>query len=113
MLLRKRRSVRLSERSKQDSNYKAWIKLQPCLICGRYGTKEFPSDPAHTKVFGTSGMSQRSPDRSCVPLCHWDHTERWDSYHRIANETRWAEMHGIDLPARVREYNAAYEERAA
>ncbi len=56
----------------RNEEYKAWIRRLPCCCgCGRW-----PSEAAHT---GSSRMSQKASDFTCVPLCwecHWE-------YHRI------------------------------
>jgi hypothetical protein len=85
--------------------YLRWIRSLPCVICS--GVRG-PSEAAHTKVLGSAGMGQRSTYRSCIPLCSWDHTLRFDSYHEIVPENQWAELHNIDLPALVDQLNRAY-----
>jgi hypothetical protein len=50
-------------------------RVLPCGVEGR-------SEAAHTGSDG--GMSMKASDRSCVPLCADCHTQRADSYHRIA-----------------------------
>jgi hypothetical protein len=60
----------------RDENYKAWIRLLPCVACKRPPL----SDPAHTGRDG--GGSQKASDYSCVPLCRRCH----DAYHRIGRK---------------------------
>lgn len=77
-----------------------WIKTFPCCACGKVGN----SDPAHTNVFGRSGMSQKTSDRSCVPLCRLCHREMDAGMRRLTFEAD----HGICLAEIVARYNAKY-----
>jgi hypothetical protein len=49
-------------RPTRNLKYLAWIRTQPCLVCGRTGGIE----AAHT---GPHGVGQKSPDTSAIPLC--------------------------------------------
>jgi hypothetical protein len=57
--------------------YRQWIRSLPCACCGQ----EPAGEAAHTGQDG--GMSQRSSDWSCVPLCPECHRFHADAYHRI------------------------------
>jgi hypothetical protein len=89
-----------------SSGYLKWIRSLPCVVCGGVRGK---SEAAHTKILGVSGMAQKSTYRSCIPLCCWDHTLRFDSYHETQPEAEWAELHGLDLPSLVRSLNALWD----
>lgn len=60
----------------RDWKYRAWIRSLPCAACGI----EPAGEAAHTGSDG--GMSQKSSDFSCIPLCPDCHTQAPDSYHR-------------------------------
>jgi len=77
--------------------YLAWIRTQPCLVCGSIRRIE----AAHT---GPHGLGQKSPDTSAVPLCAAHHRTAKDSYHRLGPR-RFAEIHNLDLAAIVRRLN--------
>lgn len=97
----------LKKRSEPGSAaYLKWIRSLPCIICGGVLGK---SEAAHTKVLGDAGMAQKTTSRSCIPLCCWDHTLRWDSYHEIHPESEWAELHGVRLERLVQSLNDLYD----
>jgi hypothetical protein len=73
----------------RDDDYKAFIRRQQCCACGRT-----PTEAAHTGRDG--GMSQKSSDYSCVPLCHGCHTVGGGSCHRIGRK-EFELLHGIDF----------------
>jgi hypothetical protein len=78
----------------EDSSYLAWIRQQPCCLCGR------PAEAAHLRVgsinhdktYGAMGM--KSSDRWAVPLCHDHHVEQ----HAAGNELEWWASYGVDDP---------------
>lgn len=73
-----------------DSQYLAWIRQQPCCLCGRGNVQA-----AHLRSSSLddgkphTGMQQKSDDKWTLPLCwehhHEQHTmnerEFWASYH--------------------------------
>ena len=77
--------------------YLAWIRTQPCLVCGSTRWIE----AAHT---GPHGLGQKSPDTSAVPLCAMHHRTGKDSYHRLGPR-KFGEAHNLDLAAIVRRLN--------
>lgn len=105
----RRRAIRKGDEGKRDPRYRAWIGLLPCATCGRLATADWPNEAAHTNVFGSSGMSQKTNDRSCLPLCHKCHRINRDGYHPMGNEEAWAEKHGLDLKTLVEQLNRCYE----
>lgn len=78
--------------------YLAWIRTQPCLVCGSTRWIE----AAHT---GPHGLGQKSPDSSAVPLCIRHHRTGNDSYHRLGPR-RFSEVHDLDISTIVRRLNA-------
>ena len=84
-------------RPARNPKYLAWIRTQPCLVCGSTRWIE----AAHT---GPHGLGQKSPDTSTVPLCAKHHRTGNDSYHRLGPRS-FAELHNLDLAAIVRRLN--------
>lgn len=81
----------------RNPQYLAWIRTQPCVICGeRRGI-----EASHT---GPHGLGQKSPDTSAIPLCHKHHRTGRDSYHKLGAR-RFAQVHDLDIPAIVRRLN--------
>jgi len=81
----------------RNSRYLAWIRTQPCLVCGSTRWIE----AAHT---GSHGLGQKSPDTSAVPLCVAHHRTGKDSYHRLGPR-KFGDIHNLDLAAIVRRLN--------
>ena len=82
----------------RNSRYLAWIRAQPCVVCGtRKGI-----EASHT---GPHGLGQKSPDSSAVPLCAMHHRTGNDSYHRLGPR-KFAERHNLDIPEIVRRLNS-------
>ncbi len=77
----------------RNPKYLAWIRTQPCLVCGSRRWVE----AAHT---GPHGLGQKSPDTSAVPLCARHHRTGNDSYHRLGPR-KFCDRHNLDLPAIV------------
>jgi hypothetical protein len=82
----------------RNPRYLAWIRTQPCCICGsRKGI-----EASHT---GPHGIGQKSPDTSAIPLCAKHHRTGNDSYHRLGPR-KFSEKHNLDIPAIVRGLSA-------
>jgi len=81
----------------RNPKYLAWIRTQPCLVCGSTRWIE----AAHT---GPHGLGQKSPDTSAVPLCAKHHRTGNDSYHRLGPR-KFGDIHNLDLAAIVRRLN--------
>jgi hypothetical protein len=79
---------------KRNPRYLAWIRTQPCLVCGSRGGIE----AAHT---GPRGLGQKSPDTSAIPLCPKHHRTGRDSYHRLGPR-QFARVHQLDVESAVR-----------
>ena len=73
--------------------YLRWIRSLPCSVCGTNRTVE----AAHT---GPHGVSQKSSDRSAIPLCARHHRTGQDSYHKLGPR-QFSEAHHLDIPAIV------------
>ncbi|HXJ40550.1 MAG TPA: hypothetical protein VNH18_14810 [Bryobacteraceae bacterium] len=54
-------------------------------------------------------MSQKSTDRSAIPLCFWCHTGDNDSYHH-GTEAEFAARKGIDILAIVADLSRRYDD---
>ena len=106
--LKRKTPLRKSRPKKSEpgsSAYLKWVRSLPCVVCNGARGK---SEAAHTLILGNAGTGKKSTCKSCIPLCCWDHTLRFDSYHGIRPESEWAELHGIDLPALVQSLNDLY-----
>lgn len=92
----------------RDAAYRAWIRRLPCSICAALWRVE----AAHTGSDG--GMSMKSSDYSCIPLCRSCHTAGKGAYHQIGRRT-FERIYGIDLQALVKLLNVrwAAEQRGA
>ena len=81
----------------RNPTYLAWIRTQPCVVCGQARWIE----AAHT---GLRGLGQKSSDFSAIPLCEAHHRTGKDSYHRLGAR-KFAQLHDLDIPALVRRLN--------
>jgi hypothetical protein len=81
----------------RNPRYLAWIRTQPCCVCG--STRRI--EASHT---GPHGISQKSPDISAIPLCAKHHRTGNDSYHRLGPR-KFSQRHDLDIPAIVRRLN--------
>ena len=88
----------LGNKPARNWKYRAWVRSLPCAVCGL----EPAGEAAHTGSDG--GMSQKSSDYSCIPLCSDCHTLGEKAYHRIGRETFEA-RHGLDILQLVRRLN--------
>ena len=95
---------------RRDPAYLAWLRRQPCVICGT--TKRI--EAAHVRAgypsagWAPTGMMQRPDDQRAVPLCATHHREGPDAQHRTS-ERAWWSAHGIDPPDLCRALYAAFE----
>jgi len=81
----------------RNPRYLAWIRTQPCCVCGSKKAIE----ASHT---GPHGIGQKSRDTSAIPLCAKHHRTGNDSYHRLGPR-KFSERHNLDIPALVRRLN--------
>ncbi len=82
---------------RRNPRYLAWIRTQPCCVCG--STQRI--EASHT---GPHGIGQKSSDSSAIPLCAKHHRTGIDSYHRLGPR-KFSEKHDLDIPAMVRRLN--------
>lgn len=59
--------------------YLAWLRKQPCAICGRHG----PSQACHVRRGTDGGMGIKPSDNFAFPMCIYCHNEQ----HWIGEET--------------------------
>ena len=52
------------------TDYMLWVKRQPCLMRGVWGTCEGPVEADHA---GPRGVGRKAHDSTCIPLCHYHH----------------------------------------
>jgi hypothetical protein len=77
----------------KDNRRLAWLRTQPCVICGNVNT-----EAAHIRVGSINhgkrptGMQEKSSDKWAVPLCNRHHREQHDA----GNELKWWAEKGID-----------------
>ena len=74
----------------RDAEYRAFIRSFPCAACGSNRNIE----AAHTGSDG--GMSMKSSDYSCIPLCPDCHRGGPFAYHRVGRAA-FAARFGLDL----------------
>ena len=82
----------------RNPRYLAWIRTQPCCVCG----SKMAIAASHT---GPHGLGQKSPDSSAIPLCLKHHRTGNDSYHRLGPR-KFAQKHNLDIRAIVVKLNA-------
>lgn len=87
----------------RDPAYLKWIRALPCCVCGSQRGVE----AAHT---GSRGLSTKSCDRSCVPLCRQHHQTGKYSYHGLGARA-FAARYGLDVGSLVGEFNAGYDSK--
>jgi hypothetical protein len=81
----------------RNPEYRRWVKKLPCAACGR----SWGIDPAHT---GPHGLSQKSSDSTCIPLCRQCH-DALD-----AAPQAFAEQRQIDIPVLIERLNRDYHQ---
>jgi hypothetical protein len=88
----------------RDAEYRAFVRSFPCAACGSTRSVE----AAHTGCDG--GMSQKSSDYSCIPLCPDCHRVGRLAYHRVGR-AEFAARHELDYAEEcsrvLREWQAA------
>lgn len=78
----------------RDRKYLLWIKRQASVVSGFGGC-----DPCHT---GPHATGQKSSDLTAIPLTQKEH----DAFD--ADPRGFAELHGLDIPALIQEFNEMY-----
>jgi hypothetical protein len=90
----------------RDWAYMSFIKSQQCCVCEKLRLINFGRIEAHHA--GPRGLSQKSPDRTCIPLC-WRHHDRNSTASIHSLGKRFWLVYGLDRNALIREYNERYE----
>ena len=85
----------------RSPEYLAWIRTLGCVVCSRVSGGSTVVEAAHTNVFGSRGLGQKTTDFSAIPLCAAHHRENLDSYHRLG-EKMFLRTHAIDMRELVR-----------
>ena len=73
----------------RNPRYLAWIRTQPCLVCGRS-----PSDPHHLRFAQPRAIGLKVSDEFTVPLCRGHHRQ----LHQAGDEVAWWENLKINAP---------------
>src|SRR5207244_313733 len=58
-----------------DPVYKAWVKTQPCVVCGKKGRGVDPHHIINGKGDARKGMGQTAPDRFLLSMCRREHEQ--------------------------------------
>ena len=98
--------MRSTSKRPRDFAYMAWITTQTCCVCEAQHKPQFSKSYAHHA--GPHGLSQRSPDRTCIPLC-WRHHDRLSSISVHSLGKRFWSAYGLDRSVLIAEYNSRYE----
>jgi hypothetical protein len=88
------------QRPARNPAYLRWIKGQACIVCKR----TYSVDPCHT---GPHGMSTKSSDYSCIPLCRQHH----DEYDAAPYD--FQDAHALDIANLTVQYQELWNERQA
>jgi hypothetical protein len=81
----------------RDPKYLRYIRRQASVV-SRFGG----CDPCHT---GPHATGQKSSDLTAIPLTRKEH-DQFD-----ADPRGFAELHGLDIPALIREFNEMYDSK--
>jgi len=93
-----------------DKPYLAFVRRQPCMICGTTRAVE----AAHVRCgypeagWRSTGMQEKPNDRRTLPLCADHHREGPKAQHR-AGERQWWAAHGIYPPDACAALERLYE----
>jgi hypothetical protein len=82
----------------RDPKYRAWIRTLPCAV------PHCQSRHIEAAHVGPHGISQKSSDRSTIPLCTNHHRTGKDSYHKLGPR-KFQQVHHLDIPSIVRRLN--------
>lgn len=84
--------LRQREPRQKDAKRLAWLRTQPCVICGGIDTEAAhirTASLAHGKPH--TGMAEKPSDKWALPLCNRHHTEQ-----HTMNELAFWKQYGID-----------------
>lgn len=107
--LRNKQAAVSGKQPLRSEEYKAWIRTLPCLLCREM---ELPLQWSETEAAhsGPHGVSQKSSDYSCLPLCAFHHRIATDSYHALGPKF-FAHHRLKEREVLVAGYNLAFKER--
>lgn len=106
---RKTRPAEETERIYGPPERRAWMKEQPCLICG-----SVPCDSAHVPdPWGPSGMSRKPDARWTVPLCSGPGGHHAEQHGLNSGIRTMEEKHSIDFIKAARETHQRWLEHVA
>ena len=60
----------------KDKAYLAWLRTQPCVVTGHYGSDYETIDPAHFRYGADGGMGKKPSDSLAIPMIHSEHVEQ-------------------------------------
>ena len=89
-----------SEPPTRDRKYLAWVRAQPCAVCGSWRYIE----SAHT---GPRGLSQKADDRQAIPLCRGHHSRGNLSLHKLG-PVRFARLYHLEVAQMIVELQEMY-----
>lgn len=85
--------LRQRDPRKKDRRYLAWIRTQPCCICGDNTSTEAAHIRTQNQEFGKDDFGWGRPsDKWVTPLCGAHHREQ----HAMGNEMAFWKKYGID-----------------
>lgn len=99
--LTKTKKKRLDEHI--DEAKLAWIRKQPCYVCGKYG-----SEAHHITIKGMGGRNARN-DMQVLPLCHKHHRGEFSPHGRDA-DLFYKEYPKYQLQLAAIKYQERYED---
>lgn len=76
----------------RSESYKAFIRKQPCIVCGKT-----PSDAHHCDILKSGGTSIKGHDSQCLPFCRAHHRE----YHNTGGKEICTHYPWIDLEKEI------------
>jgi hypothetical protein len=84
----------------RDRKYLAFVRTQPCAVCGSWRWVE----SAHT---GGRGLTQKADDRKAIPLCRFHHQRSTQSLHALG-PTKFARVWKLDVRGLILELQGMY-----
>lgn len=107
--------LRQREPRQQEPEYLKWIRRQPCIACAVGGKATYPSEAAHCKLpiaahgWRGWGLSEKSDDRKCTPICAHHHRTGNDAQHGKRGERGFWLHLGICPACLAEALSAAYD----
>jgi hypothetical protein len=86
--------------SSPEATCRAWIRSQPCPVCGAHSGVE----AAHT---GPHALGQKASDYSCIPLCHQHHRTGNEALHKIGRRA-FQDRFSLDIDELIKLFNALW-----